>query len=191
MTECPNAEMRDHLPDLANDSLAPAVRVVVLAHISECSECTAEIEILRVARWVVIESTPAVNVGAIVSALPRRGATPITTARSARGFISASSWRIAAAITVLVAGAGSYAVMQDRTGISTSDSVAATAFVADSSAGLALTGTLAELDEAELQALVDGLGAIEALPDPNVETERISVPREVIPDSVLRDLEGD
>lgn len=189
MTDCLNAEMRDRLPELANDSLAPARRVLVLAHIASCAACTAEIAIVRRARSMIIESAPTMDVAAIVSALPRPGVTPIGAGRP-RSW--ASSWRIAAAITVLAAGAGSYAAMRGRVDIAPIDSILGSAAVSDSSAGLALTGALDGLSEAELSALVEGLGAIEALPDPDVESEvsAMSAPPALIPDSVLRDLEG-
>ena len=92
MTDCLNVEMRDLLPDLANESLDPSARVLVLAHIEECTSCGAEVAILRSVRTVVIETTPRVDVASIVSALPRPksatgaepGIVPIHSARSAR-----------------------------------------------------------------------------------------------------------
>src|SRR5688500_3576993 len=99
MIDCPNVEMRDRLPDLANDTLVVAERELVLAHLAECPACIAEIEILRTTRLILVKSTPKVNVAGIVSALPQYGVKPITSAPSARRSSWANSWRIAAAAT--------------------------------------------------------------------------------------------
>src|ERR1041385_4030599 len=110
MIDCPNVEMRDRLPDLANDSLEPAVRELVLVHLAECAACTAEIEILRTTRLIMLKTTPRVNVQSIALAIPQyRAATPLSAARPKTW---ASSWRLAAAMTFLAAGIGSYAVLK-------------------------------------------------------------------------------
>lgn len=188
MIDCPNAEMRDRLPDLTNDSLSPDLRAIVVAHVAGCAECAAELEILRLARLVVLRGTPAVDVAAIVGALPRgNNVRSISTARSL------SSWRIAAAVTVLAAGAGSFAVMQNRSSLAPRDISPITTMVTDTSAGLAMTGSLADLDESELQTLMDGLSKIDALPSTEVDGTIVGVsgtPGVVLPDSIVRDLEG-
>src|SRR5687767_2983371 len=112
MIDCPNVEMRDRLPDLANESLEPAVRVLVIAHIDGCPACAAEIEILRTARLILVTTTPKVNVAGIVSALPQYrdvsrtvpGVTPINAALSVQRRGWGASWRAAAAVTLLAAG---------------------------------------------------------------------------------------
>jgi hypothetical protein len=196
MIECPNVEMRDRLPDLANDSLDPPARVLVLTHVEACAMCAAEIEILRSARLVMIESTPRVNVAAIVSALPapegvihaEPGVVPIGRARSARGR-NWGSWRIAAAVTVLAGGIGSYAALRPESPLRAIDSTNIASV--DTTAGLALTGALSYLSAAELDALVDDIGAIEALPSTEVEMGRsaVAVPM-ILPDSVVQELEA-
>src|SRR4051812_38365061 len=111
MVDCPNVEMRDRLPDLANDTLVVAERELVLAHLAECAECTAEIEILRTARLIMLKTTPKVNIAGIVSALPRYGVKSISSAPSVRRTSWANSWRVAAAVTFLAAGIGSYEII--------------------------------------------------------------------------------
>lgn len=185
MIDCPNVEMRDRLPDLVNESLDPGARVLVLAHLEECAACAAEIEILRSARLVLIQSTPRVNVAAIVAALPQPGVISIGSARSARR-ASWGAWRAAAAITVFAAGIGSYAVLRPDSPIRSVDSTQLAPAASDSSGGLALTGTLADLSDAELDALVKDIDGIEALPSAEVDapSSAITMPA-LIPDSVF------
>src|SRR6185503_15034666 len=47
MTDCPNAEMRDQLPDLLHGRLDDTARAVVLAHVGDCIDCQAEMELLK------------------------------------------------------------------------------------------------------------------------------------------------
>lgn len=187
MIDCPNAEMRDRLPDLANESLSPELRAIVLEHLAGCAPCSAEIEIIRMTRVVLRDATPRVNVATIVSALPRGGqARSISTAR---GW---APWRIAAAVTLLMAGAGSYAVMKqgNNGGVGPDSGLAATAV--DTTRGLAMTGALADLSDSELQTLMDGLSTIKALPSTEVEPISVSLsgpPTSDISDTIIRDLE--
>ena len=111
MTDCPNAEIRDLLPDLVHGRLDAATRADVERHVRDCAECTAEVTLLRELRSA-FHASPRVDVAAIVAAVPayRKPA-----GRSLIG------WRAAAAITVLVAGGSSVAVLQ-RGGTSMADS---------------------------------------------------------------------
>src|SRR4051812_48942644 len=121
MIDCPNVEMRDRLPDLANETLELAVRELVLVHLAECAACTAEIEILRTTRLIMLTTTPKVNVASIALAIPQyRAATPITAARP-RSW--ASSWRLAAVMTFLAAGIGSYAVLKPGSAVASRDTM--------------------------------------------------------------------
>ena len=38
MTDCPNAEMRDRLPDLLHERLETSVRAAVMAHVDQCDD---------------------------------------------------------------------------------------------------------------------------------------------------------
>ncbi|PYP60840.1 MAG: hypothetical protein DMD26_18920, partial [Gemmatimonadetes bacterium] len=53
MTDCPNAEMRDRLPDLLHERLDASARAVVMAHVADCDDCRAELVVLREARVVL------------------------------------------------------------------------------------------------------------------------------------------
>jgi anti-sigma factor RsiW len=187
MIDCPNVEMRDRLPDLANDTLAAAERDLVLAHLAHCAACTAEIEILRTTRLILRQSTPKVNVASIVLALPSYGSRAERAAVAPRrGW--ANSWRVAAAVTFLAAGIGSYEVLRKDSGIRPVDTMALAS--ADSIVGFGLTGALADLSDAELTALASDIDDIEALPSTEVETlgSAVSVPA-ILPDSIVQDLE--
>ena len=47
MSDCPNAEIRDLLPDLLHDRLDAPTRARVLAHVDGCADCRSELELLR------------------------------------------------------------------------------------------------------------------------------------------------
>src|SRR3954464_469414 len=139
MIDCPNVEMRDRLPDLANETLEPAVRELVVVHLAECAACTSEIEILRTTRLIMLTTTPKVNVAGIVSALPQYGGARLTAVRRSSW---ANSWRVAAAVTFLAARVGSYKLLNKESAPNLQDSIAA-AVTPDSTVGLAPTGAFA------------------------------------------------
>lgn len=70
MTDCPNAEIRDRLPDLLHDALDGAARLSLESHLAACDACTRELALLRAAR-VVLSRAPSVDVARIAAALPR------------------------------------------------------------------------------------------------------------------------
>jgi hypothetical protein len=193
MIDCPNVEMRDRLPDLANESLEPAVRELVLVHLAECTACTAEIEILRTTRLIMLKTTPKVNVAGIVMALPSYDSVS-RAERSGRAVPQslprkswANSWRVAAAVAFLAAGIGSFELLNKSSAVRAPDSMAAAG--QDTVVGLALTGALADLSDDELSTLATDIAKIEALPSTEVEPARsISVPA-ILPDSITRELE--
>jgi hypothetical protein len=101
MNDCPNADVRDLLPDLVHQRLDAETRARVEAHVASCADCAAELELLRLLRGTL--RTPRVDVASIVAAVP---------AYRAPGRRSWVGWRAAAVITVIVAGASSVAVLQ-------------------------------------------------------------------------------
>jgi hypothetical protein len=188
MIDCPNVEMRDRLPDLVNETLSVAERDLVLEHLAGCAACTAEIEILRTTRLILLKATPKVNVAAIVGALPQYGVKSIASAPSVRHGSWANSWRVAAAVTFLAAGIGSYELLNNGSGARPIDSLAIVS--PDSTVGLGLTGALADMSDAELTALASDIDQIEALPSTEVETlgSAVGIPA-ILPDSIVRELE--
>jgi len=179
--------MRDRLPDLVNERLVAAERELLLAHLTECAACTSEIEILRTTRLILVTTTPKVNVAGIVSALPKYGVASISSAPSVRRTSWANSWRVAAAVTFLAAGIGSYELLNKDAPVANVDTIAAA--TTDTTVGMSLSGALADMSDAELSALASDIEKIEALPSAEVETtSRLNVPA-ILPDSVIQELE--
>ena len=112
MNDCSNAEIRDQLPDLLHDHLDASSRVVVLAHVAECVDCRDELELLRSLQKTLNARTPRVDIAYVVNALPKPPARrpqsqsiPVPRRRW-------SDWRIAAGVTVLIAGGSSIALLR-------------------------------------------------------------------------------
>lgn len=105
MIDCPEGEIRDLLPLLLAERLLPAERSAVEAHLAGCTACAAELSLLAEMRRA-LDASPPVDVGAIVRALP--SPRPRVPGRVRGG------WRTAAAITLLLAGGASLAVVEQH-----------------------------------------------------------------------------
>jgi anti-sigma factor RsiW len=180
MTDCPNGEIRDLLPDLLHDRLAPDMRREVEAHVRGCADCQQELTLLRAMRSS-LRRAPSPNVATIAAAIP---------AYAAPARRSWAGWRAAAAIMILAAGGTSVAVLQrgDPVVAVVRDSVAAPAPVTamaaargDSSAQpVAATPELAlgnaavsDLNDSELSALLADLQSLEVVPSEEVESSAV------------------
>lgn len=109
MNDCVNAEMRDRLPELLHGRLDGDARAAVLAHVDACADCRAELELLRAARATLVAAAPRVDLNYVIQALPKPpAARPLT--RVPRRLVW-TDWRVAAAVTLLVAGGTSVAVL--------------------------------------------------------------------------------
>lgn len=133
MTECRDDVMRDQLPDFDSGTLATEVQTQLRAHVAGCDACAEELALVRTVRSVRPVPTP-VDVQAIVSRLPKPEAVlpcdssviPIHGGRRKemlpsvestprrRRLLSNSTWQLAAALGLMVVGAGS--VMIARSG---------------------------------------------------------------------------
>jgi anti-sigma factor RsiW len=102
MNDCPNADVRDLLPDLVHGRLDAESRAAVEAHVAACADCRAELALLRDLR-ASLRRTPQLDLAAIASAVP---------AYHAPRRPSWVGWRTAAAITMLVAGGSSVALLR-------------------------------------------------------------------------------
>src|SRR5215831_11581208 len=111
MSDCPNAEIRDLLPDLLHDRLDARTRARVVAHVDGCEDCRSELELLRSMRNALDHDTPRVDVTRIVAALPAPSS--VRPAQRRHGWRVLNDWRIAAAVTFIVAGATSLVVMRN------------------------------------------------------------------------------
>lgn len=154
MNDCANAEMRDLLPGLMHGMLSTEQRQMVEAHLSDCSECRAELVLLQQVRAASMVAPP-IDTRMIVNALPRP---PV--GRPGAGF---RGWGIrAAAATVLVAAAGIVAVVGSRGGPTIAESIRGSGYP---SAGALVPGeALADLSEGELRSLLAALEDFDGLP---------------------------
>jgi hypothetical protein len=151
MNDCINAEIRDQLPDLVHDRLSAADRAGVLAHVETCGDCRDELQLLRDAKALFARRIPRVDVAYVVGALPHapapRGVTRLQPARRTRSW---NDWRIAAAVTLLIAGGGSYAVLGSR-----GSTAAVGATTAAASAGLSASESIAMITDSSPAATAD------------------------------------
>jgi anti-sigma factor RsiW len=69
MIDCPNGDVRDALPDYLHDRLDAELRRRVESHLAGCDACRAELSLLRALR-VQMRGVPAVDVEAIAAAIP-------------------------------------------------------------------------------------------------------------------------
>ena len=152
MRDCPNAEMRDALPDLLHGTLPADRQRAVRAHLDGCEACRAELTLLSRVRDAV--PAPAIATDRIVLSLPRYQRRP------ARSTVARSPLlRIAAAVVLLAGGASLLLRNGDRTPeIGRIDSVT------DPSAPteLALGETFADVSDSALVALVEAIDDLDA-----------------------------
>ncbi|HSQ28236.1 MAG TPA: zf-HC2 domain-containing protein [Gemmatimonadaceae bacterium] len=111
MNDCQNAEIRDQLPDFLHDRLGATERAAMVVHVESCADCREELELLRAARAMLQAQTPRVDVNRVVNALPAAMPRALTVERRRPVW---TDWRVAAAVTLLVAGGGSFAVLRQR-----------------------------------------------------------------------------
>lgn len=199
MNDCPNADMRDLLPDLVHGNLDASAQRMAEAHLATCAECRAELELLQQVR-ATLHATPVVDLGAITAALPAYRAP------ARRSWVG---WRVAAVITIVASGASSLLVARRaprvpdsatvlvadkspvalpaaalppaapesaavNTGVTRSSVVPQPVAGIDVPAGereLAMTGgTLSDLSDQELATLLREIDTMDALPSVDVES---------------------
>jgi anti-sigma factor RsiW len=102
MTDCPNGEIRDLLPDLLHGRLGADDRARVEQHVATCETCSEELALLRDLR-ATIRRAPAVDVAAIAAAIPAYRAPARTR--------TWGSWRAAAAVAAIAVGGTSIALL--------------------------------------------------------------------------------
>jgi anti-sigma factor RsiW len=205
MNDCVNAEMRDRLPDLLNDRLPANERAEVVAHVAACADCREELDLLRGLRSALSAPVPHVDVARVVNALPKPSSHATGRARRRTW----ADWRIAAAITVLVVGGSSVALINRGGHISqvavektrspitdtpstpgrtvgsvakpgTPDRGARPGTPSDTNqdgdgGGLGMSGHLSDLDDAQLQALINEIEEMKAVPITEPEPVSIKV----------------
>ena len=159
MSDCPNVEIRELLPEYLSGTLSARRRTEVDAHVGNCADCADELALLRLVREAYAEMTPAVNVGAIVAALPRQAARP-----ARRSWRRGPALQIAAAISFIALGGISLAVARsffDENTAVAPDTVVAV--IADAPV-ISFAGGVSDLGDDDLEALLSALESMEALP---------------------------
>ena len=128
MNDCPNADVRDMLPDLVNERLDAGARAMVEGHVLTCADCAVELTLLRNLR--AARRTPRVDTAAIAAALPSYPAAP------RRSWVG---WRAAAAIAVLLGGASTIAVLRHSAPSAVVSNVASSAGALPATSGVVPT----------------------------------------------------
>jgi len=169
MSDSLNVEIRELLPDYLGGTLSASRRAEVDAHVASCAECADELALLRLVREAYAES-PAVNVKAIVAALPRNAARPaMRTVRAGapvgRSWRRSQAFQIAAAVSFIALGGISLAVARSFFDGNPS-AVAPDTLVAMNAETpvISFAGGVSDLGDEDLEALLSALEEIEALP---------------------------
>ncbi len=164
MSDCPNGDIRDELPDFLHGQLATSRRAVVAAHLASCAACARELALLRELRGVM-HAGPHLDIAKIVAALPAARAVagkPVLSAASGR-----FDWRIAAAIVALAVGGGATAILSrapdDRQVV---PPIAATPAGPSqvAAANVSIDAYVSGASAGELEALLDDLESFDGLP---------------------------
>jgi anti-sigma factor RsiW len=169
MSDCPNVEIRELLPDYLGGTLAAHRRVEVEGHVAGCQDCQEEMAVLRLVREAYAGS-PSVNVGAIVAALPRPSVKPVMKPAT-RTWRRSYALQIAAAVSFVALGGLSLTVarsfLNGNGAVGPVDSLVAvttTAIANESEPAISFAGGVSDLVDEELEALLSALESIEALP---------------------------
>ena len=182
MTDCTNLEMRDVLPDYARGALTGSPVTAVEQHLASCASCRAELAAVRSA-LAALGAAPRVDTARIVAAVGQ--------SRRTRQRTTQRVW-LAAASIVAIAGAAVLArsVANDPASpavppvvIAQDDSAPGTRVVStpnapsppvrqDGGAELVVGGGVADLADADLEAL---LGMLDGL-DAQIDVEPAALP---------------
>ncbi len=176
MTDCPNADIRDQLPQLLHGRLDAASKARVESHLRECGECRQELELLRGLRASAPEVR--VDVARIVAALPAPSA-------RRRHTWNSRAWQMAAAVVFLAAGGSAVARYVSHGGSTDTGRAAVVASTNDSAAGMGSAGDVelsvgygySDLTDAQLQTLLQDVEQITAVPlaEPEVSIPNVTV----------------
>ena len=159
MGDCPNVEMRERLPDLLHGVLRAEDAVAVRAHVAQCEDCRAELEMLESVRGALV--APRVDTARIVAKLPtyQRGSLWTRVTRSPQ-------LRAAAAVVVLI---GGYAVVRNRgTDAPVVDSVVA---VAPAGNEISVAASLQDLSDSDLRAMLDEMTKLKAVTPTSIDDD--------------------
>ncbi len=199
MIDCANGDVRDLLPDYLHDRLEPSARGLVERHLAGCAACRDELALLRELRGT-LQRTPHVDVASIAASIPPyraparkewargwRAAAAIVAI--ALGGTSIALWQrsthfspAAEPPTAVVAAASAPTVAAPAPAIASRPSEQPSPTSAPVSPPRPATraregeelamggGTLTDLSDGELSALLQDIESLDALPSTEVET---------------------
>ena len=165
MSDCLNVEIRELLPEYLNGTLSATRRAEVETHVAACAECADELTVLRLVREAYAEA-PAVNVNAIVAALPRSAARPAMRTPVQRSWRRSHAFQIAAAVSFIALGGISLAVARSFFNGNTPAGQVDTGIASNGAEtpAISFAGGVSDLGDEDLEALLTALETIEALP---------------------------
>lgn len=159
MSDCPNVEIRELLPDYLGGRLSDVRRSEVSSHLASCQDCAEELALLQLVRQAYEATTPAVNVSAIVGALPRKAARPVI-----RSWRRGHAFQIAAAVSFIALGGMSLAVARSFFTVSPDSAQVDSVIAFNAETPISFAGGVSDLGDEDLEALISALESIEALP---------------------------
>ena len=177
MIDCPDADIRDLLPELAAGVLAADERARVEAHLAGCAECRAELVLMGAIRRAYSRPV-AIDVDRVTRALPEpaRAAASGRTERALSGRSEAGarpfrryrsfgtpSRQLAAALALFAVGATSV-WMASQGGPGSDAGMDSIVSVEREERAVTLGHRLGDLTEQELEALLGELDGIDAIP---------------------------
>jgi hypothetical protein len=178
MSDCPNIEIRELLPEFMHGMLDPRAHQRVQSHLDVCADCSAELALLQAVKAAgeIQLPTPAIDVSQVASAIPpyqpkvRILQQPL---RLAAGFLIAAIGISAIAITrqsadsdILPSRSGVATITQTNT-IDTPHSLEPSSSM---SPGITLVSVTALSDE-QLEELIDEVPNLDPLPASLDESE--------------------
>ncbi len=162
MTDCSNIEIREWLPEYLNGMPGAARRAEVESHLASCEDCREELAMLRLVREA-FAPTPAVDVAAIVSALPKRTRGPVM-----RSWRQSQVFQVAAAVSFIALGGISLAVARSffngEPTVVAVDTLRTATPGSDFMPAISFSGGVSDLEDEDIEALLTALETIEALP---------------------------
>lgn len=159
MSDCPNVEIRELLPEYLSGTLSDVRRSEVSSHVASCEDCAEELALLQLIRQAYAASTPAVNVSAIVAKLPRKPSRP-----AMRSWRPSQAIQIAAAVSFIALGGISLAVARSFFDGNSTATVGDTVVANAEAPAISFAGGVSDLGDEDLEALLSALESIEALP---------------------------
>ena len=155
MNECMDREIQELLPDVLHGTAGPGERARVEQHLSGCSHCREEMEVLRAVKGAAV-FTPSIDVQSIVRQIPPYQIIAPVVDRPVRTPIM--RWLVAAGVVLVAIGGGSL-VVRDGERVQPSPTAAATP-----AHSLALASGLDEMSDGGIVQLMSEMSSFDALP---------------------------